>query len=90
MFRVVLLTAILGTLIGGGYLVYNYRLHTQVGDDGKVSGVRLARRSDGQGFDVQLPWSGASQPAARPVRPNFRIASYHIPHLDERKLANRR
>jgi hypothetical protein len=87
MARVILTVLILATVLGAAYVYWNYQVETQY-DNGRLVSVRITRRPDGT--RPGLPWESANLPSARPLQPTFRMASFDVERLDERKLANRR
>jgi len=76
----VLLIALIGF---GGYFVVNYEVETQY-ENGKFSCFKIIPRGSRQ--DASSPEINASEPAPRPLRPTFRIATFNLGGLDENKL----
>jgi hypothetical protein len=86
MARVVLTILLAALLAGGAFFYWNYQVEA-VYEDGRVTSVHIRAREGA--VPVALPWQASNLPAARPLRPTFRIASFCVDRLDERKLANR-
>lgn len=85
MARTVLWVLVLAALVGGGLFYWNFQVETQY-ENGQLTAIRITRRPAGS--RPGLPWQ--SSLPSRPLRPSFRIASFRVDRLDERKLADRR
>jgi deoxyribonuclease-1-like protein len=87
MARVVLTVLIVAAIAGFVYFYWHYQVETHY-DNNQLAWVKITPRAAGTG--LSLPWQSGQLPAARPLRPTFRIASFHVDALDDHKLADRR
>ncbi|MBN2580887.1 MAG: endonuclease/exonuclease/phosphatase [Pirellulales bacterium] len=77
---------VLIVLLGAGiYLGMNYRVERHY-ENGQFSYLKITPRSAG-GEGVDSGGGTVAEPAARPLRPTFRIAAFNLDGLDENKLA---
>lgn len=76
----VLLIALIGC---GGYFFVNYTVETQY-ENGKFSYIKIVPRGGRQ--ESSAPEIASSEPAPRPLRPTFRIATFNLGGFDESKL----
>jgi deoxyribonuclease-1-like protein len=75
---------ILIALIGfGGYFAVNYKFERQY-ENGKFSHIKITPRAGGQ--SAAEPAMVSSEPAPRPLRPTFRMATFNLGGLNEPKL----
>ena len=87
MAKVALTVLVVALVAGGLFFWWNYQIETEY-KDGRLAAVRITPRSPTG--ELALPWQSGGLPVARPPQPTFRIASYCVDRLDERKLASRR
>jgi len=83
MVKPILILSIIGAVIGGAYFSVNYEVQSQT--VGGKTGWKIVPK-------VSPTTSGAApnETPAEPLRPTFRIATFHLGRFDEAKLANRR
>lgn len=58
-------------------------------ENGQPVSIRIIPRSEGLGLGLSPPWRTV-ETVARPIQPTFRVLSFHVNRLDDRKLSQRR
>lgn len=85
MWRLMLVTLVVGGGVGGWYVSSNYKIDVHRTPDGKFQFLRIVARSDSSPTPVD---ASADLPPAAPTRPAIRIAAFNVAGLDEAKLVN--
>jgi len=76
---------VIAAVLGGTYFFLNYEIQTQY-ENGKAAYWKIVPK----GAPAAAMGGSPADPAAGPIRPSIRIASFQLGRLDEIKLANRR